>query len=72
MALNTERLKQKILSVLEECSQETDNPNASINNFAENLAKAIVEEIKELKIIYISGLTAPNGAVVGTFNATIT
>lgn len=72
MALNIERLKGKIIAVFDECQKETDNPQGSKELLAEKLATAIVEEIKELKITYTSGLTAPNGAVAGTFNAKIT
>lgn len=72
MALSTQRLKDKIIALLNECREETDNPDTSRDKFAEKLAKAIVEEIKEIQINYNSGLIAPNGAVTGTINATIT
>lgn len=39
--------------------------------FCQKLAKAIVDEVKQVKISYTSGLTAPNGAVGGTFNNTV-
>lgn len=71
MALSTQRLKDKIIVLLNECREETDNPDASRDKFAEKLAQAIVEEIQQLQINYTSGLVAPNGAVTGTINATI-
>ncbi|MDO5608250.1 MAG: hypothetical protein Q4G08_07345 [Capnocytophaga sp.] len=71
MALDTNRLKTKIIAAMDKCQKETDDPNRSKEQFAESVATAIVEEIKELKIIYTAGLTAPNGAVTGVINAKI-
>lgn len=71
MPLNQNRIKGKIVDLIDSCQEETENANDAKNLFAENLAKAIVEEIKELKITYSTGLTAPNGPVTGTFTATI-
>ncbi|MRJ11389.1 hypothetical protein EDL98_09950 [Ornithobacterium rhinotracheale] len=73
MALNTERLKNKITSAMDKCQKEEDDPNRSKEEFAQALATAIVEEIKELKIIYTSGLIAPSsgGPVTGKINAKI-
>ncbi|MRJ11535.1 hypothetical protein EDL98_10710 [Ornithobacterium rhinotracheale] len=69
--LNENRLKNKIIAAMDKCQKEEDNPNRSKEQFASDLARAIVEEIKELKIIYSAGLTAPNGAVTGKINAKI-
>lgn len=69
--LNENRLKNKIVAAMDKCQQEEDNPNRSKEQFASDLARAIVEEIKELQIIYTAGLTAPNGPVTGTINAKI-
>lgn len=73
MALNETRLANKIIAVMDECQKETNDPNASKVNFATKLAKAIVEEIKEAKINYTTGLTAPSGGglVTGTITHTI-
>lgn len=71
MPLNQNRLANKIVIILDGLQQETDNPNASKINFSNQLAKAIVEEIKEASINYTDGLIAPNGAVSGTINHTI-
>lgn len=73
MALNEERLKNKIIAIIEECQQEETDPNASKTYFATNLAKAIVEEIKEAKLTYSSGLIAPSGggSVTGNLNSVI-
>ncbi|QYS86303.1 hypothetical protein JJC03_15460 [Flavobacterium oreochromis] len=74
MPLNEQRLTNKIVAILDECQQENDNPNASKQNFASKLAKAIIEEIKEAKINYTTGLVAPSGGgpVTGTITHTIT
>lgn len=71
MSLNQARLKNKIVSVLNECQQEDNDPDSSKTLLADRLATAIIEEIKQLKINYTTGLVAPNGAVTGTITATI-
>lgn len=70
MGLDKNRLKDKILAILEHCRtyDAGDNPeDDAAKYFADQLAIAIVDEIKESDIVYQSGLTAPNGAVVGNF-----
>ncbi|MRI64502.1 hypothetical protein EDM00_10965 [Ornithobacterium rhinotracheale] len=71
--LNENRLKNKIISAMDQCQQEEDNPNRSKEEFAQALASAIVEEIKDLQIHYTSGLIAPTsgGPVTGKINAKI-
>ena len=59
MALNIARLKDKIIAVMMEIREEENNPDNSMNEFAQKLAAAIVEEIKEVTIT----ATAPNGPV---------
>jgi hypothetical protein len=61
MSLSQSRLANKIIAVMDECQQETTDPNISKVNFATKLAKAIIEEIKEADIKYTNGLIAPNG-----------
>lgn len=61
MPLNESRLEQKIVDVMEQCQQETDDPNQSLQNFARELAKAIVEELKEADVV---GVCPPNGGVL--------
>ena len=69
--LDVNRLKNKIKQAfIDEQTEETDH-NASVDRIAQKLAQAIVDEIKEAKVNYTSGLTAPNGAVTGTINHTI-
>lgn len=66
MPLDETRLSNKIKAVLNQTRQETDDADASRDALADDLAKAIVEEIKELTIIYTTGLTAPSGPVTGS------
>ncbi|MDM1070894.1 hypothetical protein HX001_00140 [Empedobacter brevis] len=61
MPLNEQRLEQKIVDVMEQCQQETDNPNQSLRNFARELAKAIIEELQEADVV---GVCPPNGGIL--------
>lgn len=69
--LDVNRLKNKIKQAfIDEQTEESDH-DASVDRIAQKLAQAIVDEIKEAKVNYTAGLTAPNGAVTGTINHTI-
>lgn len=59
MATSEERLKQKIIDVMDECAAEDDSPETSKEKFAEKLAAAVIFEIKNMTIT----ATAPNGNV---------
>lgn len=59
MPTSEERLKNKIISVMDECASEEDNPQTSKEKFAERLAQAVIFEIKNMTIT----ATAPNGSV---------
>ena len=59
MATSEERLKQKIIDVMDECSTEEDSPETSKEKSAEKLAQAVIFEIKNMTIT----ATAPNGTV---------
>lgn len=72
MALNKNRLKDKIKAAFKTEQNENNDHEAALDRIADKLADCIVEEIKELKINYTNGLAAPNGAVTGSINATIT
>lgn len=72
MSLDKDRLKQKIKEAFQAEQSEEQDANASLENISDKLAQAIIEEIKELKINYTTGLIAPNGAVTGSLsNVTI-
>ena len=59
MATSEERLKNKIIEVMDECALEETDPKTSKENFAERVAQAVIFEIKNIKIT----ATAPNGSV---------
>lgn len=61
MALNEQRLENKIVDVMEQCQQEIDDPNQSLQNFARELAKAIVEELQQAEVI---GICPTNGGAL--------
>ena len=68
MALNKNELKQNIKQILIDMMQRD---TASYEEFAQRLADAIDTYVKQATINYTSGLTAPNGAVTGTFNGNL-
>lgn len=59
MPLNAIRLKNKIKAVMDDCSQEVNDPALSKEQFAQKLAEAVIFEITNMTIT----ATAPNGAV---------
>ena len=61
MPLNEHRLENKIVDVMEQCQQEIDDPNQSLRNFARELAKAIIEELKEAEVV---GVCPPTGGAL--------
>ena len=68
MALNKDELKQNIKQILIDMMQRD---TASYEVFAQRLADAIDTYVKQATINYTSGLTAPSGAVTGTFNGNL-
>ena len=68
MALNKATLKTKIVGIMNDM---LTRENTSVDEFATRLSNAIDDYIKEATINYTSGLTAPNGAVTGTFNGNL-
>lgn len=71
MALNIARLKAAIKAAMYVERLEEEDSELSADRFAEAIAAAVIYEITQAKITYTSGLTAPNGAVTGTFTNTI-
>jgi hypothetical protein len=73
MSLNQPRLKAKIKAALEAEQTEIQDYNASLDRISDKIATAVIEEIKEAKVIYTAGLIAPNGGgpVTGTITHTI-
>jgi hypothetical protein len=68
MALNKQELKANIKQLLEDMLERSEQ---STEEFAERLSTAIDDYVKQAQINYTSGLTAPNGAVAGTFNGNL-
>lgn len=71
MALNQARLKNKIKAAFQAEQTEQSDHNASLDRISDKIAQAVIEEIKELKINYTSGLVAPSGGgpVTGNLNS---
>lgn len=66
MALDKEALKNKLVQIFSQ-----PDTQSNVQEVAEQIANAIDEYVKEATIVYTSGLTAPNGAVAGTFNGNL-
>lgn len=72
MPTSISRLKGKILAIMDDYDNIAPADKAAArDDFSQKLATAIVEEIKEAQINYVSGLANGAGAVTGTFNHTI-
>lgn len=59
MSTSKERLKSKIIEVMDECGLEENSPEDSKTKFADAIAEAVIFEIKNMTIT----ATAPNGNV---------
>lgn len=72
--LDVNRLKNKIKAAFEAEQTEEVDANASLDRISQSIAQACIDEIKEAKIIYTTGLIAPSGGgpVTGEFTHTIT
>lgn len=69
--LSEQRLKDKLVAAFNEQSEET-NADAAIDRIMGKVATAIVSEIKELKLIYTTGLLDGSAKpVTGTINHTL-
>jgi hypothetical protein len=71
--LDKERLKGKIRSAFADEQNETSDYNKSLDNISEKIAQAVIDEVKQAKIQYVSGLISPTsgGPVTGTITHTI-
>lgn len=68
MPLDKDRLKQKLKAIMEaEAANETD-PALARDRFADKMATAFIEEIKNIKITLSPGMVAGNVPVTGVFN----
>ena len=68
MSLDKSDLKVKIVNIMADMLEREET---SIDEFATRLSEAIDDYVKKAKINYTSGLMAPNGAVTGTFNGSL-
>lgn len=68
MALNKADLKNNIIGILTDMMEREES---SIEEFATRLSDSVDVYVKTATIKYTSGLTAPNGAVTGTFNGNL-
>jgi hypothetical protein len=72
MPLNKDRLKDRLKQVYKSLKNSDLNEESGLDFLCQEMASAIIDEVKELKIIYQSGLAAPNGAVTGQLNHSVT
>lgn len=68
--LNEERLKDKLIAAFNEQGEETD-ADAAIERIMGKVAKAIISEMKDLKIVYAAGLNAGTIPVTGQLQHTV-
>ena len=71
MALVKETIKAEVKQAFVQVMNDTEDREASIDQVAESLAEAMVNAIQSITITYVGGLSAPTGAVTGTFRCTI-
>lgn len=69
--LHKEKIKAEVKAVFLPEMINEDDRNVVLDRIANRLSDVIIDSIKSAKINYTSGLTAPMGAVTGTFNHTI-
>jgi hypothetical protein len=70
MPTSLPRLKQAIIDAKE--AMEQTNADAAWERYADRLATAIINEIKQATITYNGGLANGGGVVGGVFNHTTT
>ncbi|MDM1548702.1 hypothetical protein HX096_12645 [Empedobacter falsenii] len=69
MPLNKTNLKNNIIAIMQDMMKREET---SIDEFAERLATAIDEYVKDAEIVYTAGLTSATGGVVtGTFEGNL-
>ncbi|RXK57574.1 hypothetical protein ESA94_20460 [Lacibacter luteus] len=73
MALSNARLKGNLKTLFENMEANGDTRDEQLDWFCGELAKVLIDEIKELRIQYSAGLVAPSGggAVTGTITHTV-
>lgn len=71
MPLNKTQLKADIKAAFTDAKAKESDPDAVFDALAGKISDAIDAYVKQIMITYTIGLTAPNGAVLGTFGYTI-
>lgn len=73
MALDELRLKNSLKQMYQDAEANGgDNRIDQLDYFCGRLAHVLIEEIKNLNVNYIGGLTAGSAAVTGVINHTVT
>jgi hypothetical protein len=71
VALNNARLKGNLKDLYENMEAHGDTREEQLDWFCEELAAVLIDEIKQLQIMYTTGLTAGVNNVVGVINHTV-
>ena len=71
MALRTEELKAELKDLYKSTQGTEGDAEAALEAFVEGLGNLLESYVKSATVTYSGGLLAPNGAVSGTFNHTI-
>lgn len=69
--LDTNTLTNAIAQAFTDQRTKMTDPDGATHDLAQKIATAVVNCVKNMKITYTAGLAAPNGAVTGTFDCTI-
>lgn len=68
--LDKPRLKAALIAAMSE-EAEAEDAAAARDRICDKMATAIINEIKQLKITYTTGMVAGGTGVTGTFNNTL-
>lgn len=71
MALDTGKLKTDLKRLYQQARDNNEGADAALDAFIEGMGDVIEAYVKSITITYTTGLSAPNGPVVGTFEHTI-
>jgi len=69
--LDENRLKASLKSTFTDVNWHELEKEAALDLFCQKLAKAFIDEVKQVSINYSSGLAAGSTPVIGSFNHTI-
>ena len=67
MALNKAQLAADIKAAFTETKLKETDPDIVFGALADSISNAIDSYVKQIMITYVTGLTAPNGLVGGSF-----